>query len=143
MALARSYSPPSIFFVSAASISRLEFAEATREIRADILPIVRPLDQHAQIVGAPAQRLPQRLIFLQAPAALHHLLCVRLIAPKIRFANPLLEVGELFVQSGTLKRCLRSSVARRARSSYCRTRCSSSTATIPLLWAGLKARPPC
>jgi hypothetical protein len=81
----------------------LEFVEAAREIGSDILARIGPLDQHAQIVGAPPERLPQRLVFLQAPPALHHLLRFGLVAPEVRFANPLLDAGELFVEAGVLK----------------------------------------
>ena len=81
----------------------LELVEAALEVGADVLPRIRPFDQHAEVVGAPPERLPQRLVFLQAPAALHHLLRFGLVAPEIRFADALLDAGQLFVEAGTLK----------------------------------------
>jgi len=81
----------------------LERVEAAREIGSDVLAGIRPLDQHAQIVGAPPERLPQRLVFLQTPPALHHLLRFGLVIPEIGLADPLLDAAELFVEAGILK----------------------------------------
>ena len=107
----------------------LKLVEAALEIGADVLAGVRPFDQHAEIVGAPPQRLPQRLVVFQAPAALHHLLRVGLVVPEVGFADALLDARRALRRGGRPQRCLRSSAARRPRSSYRRTRSSSSTAT--------------
>jgi hypothetical protein len=82
---------------------RLELVEPARQIGADILAGVRPLDQHAEVVGAPLERSPERLIFLQAPATLHHLLCFGLVVPEAGLANPLFDLRELFVETGAIK----------------------------------------
>ena len=120
---------------------RLELAEAAREIRADVLPSIRPLDQHAQIVDVPAERLPQRHVFLQTPAALHYLLRVGLVTPEIGLARLLLDVGELFVKPGTLKDAsavpLPGARGLRTGGLSLRVRLPQSS----LLWAGRKARP--
>ena len=82
---------------------RLKLAETSHEIRVDVLPGVRPFDQHAQIVGASAERLAQGHVILQTPPALHYLLRVGLVTPEIRLAGPLLDISELLVKLGTLK----------------------------------------
>jgi hypothetical protein len=81
----------------------LQLVEATREIGVDVFASVRPLEQHAEIVGSPLQRFEERLIFLDPPPALHHLLRLVLVVPEPGRVDALFYFGKLFVKAGTLK----------------------------------------
>lgn len=59
-----------------------EFIEARGEVGADILPLLRPLHEDGEVIGAGAQRQHEVGVFLEAAAALQHLLRGRLIVPE-------------------------------------------------------------
>ena len=99
----RSCSPPSILFVSAASTSACRSSRPRARSAATSSPGVRPLDEHAEIVGAALQRLPQRLLVFEAPAPLHDFLRFGLVVPETGLAGALFYLGKLFVEAGAFK----------------------------------------
>ena len=54
------------------------------QIRVDIFTLLRPFDQHGEVVAPLSQRFDQRAILLQSPSALQHALRRGLILPEIR-----------------------------------------------------------
>jgi hypothetical protein len=72
-----------------------QFVEAASEILGDRLPRLRPFDEDGEILDAPAQRLAQVPILLEAAAALQQLLRPGLVLPEIRIGNAQLYPGEL------------------------------------------------
>src|SRR5436190_18727553 len=81
----------------------LELVERAREVGRDVFAGAGPLDQHADVVGAPPERFQQRPIFFEAPAALHDLLRFGLVAPEVRRRGPRLYLAELRVKVCALK----------------------------------------
>ncbi len=93
MALELSYSPPSIFRTSAVSTSASSSFKLALEIGGDVLALAGPVHQHRQVVGPPPQRVAQRNVLLEAPAPLHHLLGLLLVAPEVGLPHRPLDFG--------------------------------------------------
>jgi hypothetical protein len=70
----------------------LELLEAPLQIAADVFSGFGPLEEDAQVVAAPLECLQQRQLIVDAPAALHHLLRFRLVAPEVRRADVLFDI---------------------------------------------------
>ncbi len=94
----------------------LQLVETAHEIAADVLAGVEPLAQDDEVVGALAQRLQQRDVFVEAPAPLQHLLRRGLVVPEVGRAGLRFEARE-FLLGRRRQRYLPSSTARRCRSS--------------------------
>ena len=81
----------------------LEIVETGSEIIGHIFALVRPLDQHRQIVAACAQQFREIEIVLKPTAALQDLLRGRLIVPKIWSRRPLLELANFSLDASRVK----------------------------------------
>ena len=71
----------------------LQLVEPALEVGADVLPAVRPFDEHREVVQTAAQRLAQRDVVFDATTPLHHLLRVGLVVPEGRAGGDLLDLG--------------------------------------------------
>ena len=81
----------------------LQVVEPAREVAADVFAGVEPLAQHAQVVGAPPQRLQERDVFIEAPASLQHLLRLGLVVPEVGRAGLRLETREFLLGACSVK----------------------------------------
>jgi hypothetical protein len=81
----------------------VELVERFAELGIDRLAGARPLEEHAQIVAALAQRHHQIAILFDAPAALQDLLRFGLIFPEFRGGGAGLEAGQFFIETGGFK----------------------------------------
>ena len=129
MALARSCSPPSIFLVSAASTSCWSSSSPRSRSAPTSSPALRPLDQDAEIVGAPLQRLRSAWSSSSRRRRCITFCASAWLLQKSGLGDALLDVGELLVEAGALKDA--SAVPPRGGSGrrIAVTRSSSSTAT--------------
>jgi hypothetical protein len=79
-------------------LRRFHFArerlEALAQVALDVLALLRPLDEHGQIVLALLQRVDQLDLLLEATAALEGLLRLGLILPEIGQGRTLFEPGQ-------------------------------------------------
>jgi hypothetical protein len=73
----------------------LEGVDRALEISADILALLRPLDQHAEIVQLAYQRVAQLDLVREATPALQGLLRRRLILPEVRRRYARFDAGQL------------------------------------------------
>jgi hypothetical protein len=89
----------------------IERVEALHEVGIDVLAGVRPLDEHAEIVGLFLERVNQVAILLQTAAPLQDLLRFRLVFPEIRRGGFRFELGQFLFGAG----CLKDSSADRGR----------------------------
>ena len=83
MALARSCSPPSIFWNSACSDQRLESVEGVLQVLADVLAALHPFHEDPGVVLLGLEALQQVEVGLDALAPLHDLLGRRLVLPEV------------------------------------------------------------
>jgi len=81
----------------------VEPVETAGQIVGHGLALVRPLEQHGQVVGAPPERLAQLVVLLQAPPALQRLLRRSLVLPEVGCRRLLVQAGELDGQIGVVK----------------------------------------
>ena len=81
----------------------LQLVEPAHEVAADVLAGVEPLAQDDQVVGALAQRLQQRDVFVEAPAPLQHLLRRGLVVPEVGRAGLRLEAREFLLGASGVK----------------------------------------
>src|SRR5262245_9172765 len=81
----------------------LKLVERAGQVGPDVFAAVRPLDEHADVVGAPLEGAAECEVVLDAAATLHYLLRAGLISPETRFADLLLDFGELLVEACVLK----------------------------------------
>jgi len=79
---------------SAACPVFVEHVEAALHVSAHLFAGRGPLEEHAEVVAAPLQRPQQRQLVVDAAAALHDLLRLRLIAPEVGRAYVLFDIGE-------------------------------------------------
>jgi hypothetical protein len=80
-----------------------QLVEPAREIVGDGLPLLRPFDEDVQILGAPAERVDQRLILLETAAALEQFLRGGLIFPEIRIRDALFDARQFVRRAGGVK----------------------------------------
>jgi hypothetical protein len=80
-----------------------QLVEPPREIIRHGLPLLRPLDENVQILGAAAQRVAQRLILFEAAATLEQLLRGGLILPEIRVGDALFDPRQFVGGAGGVK----------------------------------------
>ena len=66
---------------------RLEILDSAGEVGRHVFSALGPLDEHGEVVGLAAQRLGQRDLLLEAPAALQQLLGFALVFPEIGFGD--------------------------------------------------------
>src|SRR5688572_22414034 len=72
-----------------------ELIEAVSQLRSDVFPLARPVEQHAQVIGLRLERGDELDLFLDAPAALEGFLRLDLIVPEVRGGGARLYLGEL------------------------------------------------
>jgi hypothetical protein len=73
----------------------LELTEAALQIGEHVLAGASPLDEHAEVGDAAAERVAQLGVLAQAPLTLQRPLGLRLVVPEIRRGDPRLERGQL------------------------------------------------
>jgi hypothetical protein len=76
-----------------------ELIQAVSELRADVLALARPVDQHAEIVGFRLQRGDELDFFLDAPPALQGFLRLDLVTPELRRRGAGFYLGELVARA--------------------------------------------
>jgi hypothetical protein len=81
----------------------LQLGERADEIGLDRLALLRPLEEHGQIVDATRERSRELPVFLQARAALEQALGGLLVVPEVGRGYLLLDPRELLVQAGDVK----------------------------------------
>jgi hypothetical protein len=77
--------------------------QAALEVARDVLALAGPVDEDAEVVRLPAQRLGQRAVVLDLAAALQDLLRVGLVLPEIRRRDGRLDLGQLALQPRFVK----------------------------------------
>jgi hypothetical protein len=82
---------------------RLETVEGPHEVGLDRFSLLRPLNEHLQVVALPAQRFPKLDIFADALAASEGGLGVRLLVPEIRRGDAGFEPAQFFIQTCGVK----------------------------------------
>jgi hypothetical protein len=82
---------------------RLVRGQIPVEVGNDVLAGIGEFEQHGEIVAAPRQRLAKRLILLEAPPPLHHLLGLGLVVPESGLFYPAVNLGELLFELCALK----------------------------------------
>ena len=80
-----------------------ELLDAVGELRDDVFPLARPVDEHAQVVRLGRERGDQLDFFLDTPAALEDLLRLDLVAPEIGRRGARFYLGELVSRACGLK----------------------------------------
>ena len=80
-----------------------EILEPARHVVADGLPLLRPFEEDAEVVGAPFQRIAELTILFETAAALQQLLGGRLVLPEVRVRNALFDSGEFVRGTGGVK----------------------------------------
>ena len=73
------------------------------QVRVDILPLLRPFDEHREVVTPLSQRFDQREVILQPPPTLQDALRYGLILPEIRGGRLSFDLGELVGRSCRVK----------------------------------------
>ena len=116
MAFRPSCSPPSILRISAASTSVSSSSRPRSRSAATSSPWLGPLDEHGQIVGAPAQRLGERDVLFETAPPLQQPLRQRLVLPEVRLARCAPRSVSVPRPGGLPQRCPRISDARLASS---------------------------
>ena len=82
----------------------IEFLEGTAEFAFErFFFLFGKFDQRFHIFDGTDQRLLAVGVFLQAGAALLHLLCIFLVVPEIRIGNFFVEFSDLFAQAVRVK----------------------------------------
>ena len=103
MALARSCSPPSIFWNSAPSTVASRAARAAPQVLLHVLARRAPVFEDPRVVFLGAQALQEVEVALEALPALHDLLGLGLVRPELGGGHPLLEGLELSLQLAFVK----------------------------------------
>ncbi len=81
----------------------LEVVQAALEIGGHVFPAAGPLEQHAEVADAAAERVAQLDVLAQPATALQGLLGVRLVFPELRGRDAGFERGEFVVGSRPVK----------------------------------------
>jgi hypothetical protein len=81
----------------------LEAIEPLRQVGRHVLAGLRPLDQHADVVDALLQCIPQLQVLADALPALQRGLRLGLLVPEVRRADARLETAQFLVQSCGVK----------------------------------------
>jgi hypothetical protein len=82
---------------------RLKIVETPDQVRGDVLALTGPLDEDAQILCAPLQRIAGGGVFLDPAPALQDFLCLGLILPEVGLGDSGLELGDLPRRVGGVK----------------------------------------
>jgi hypothetical protein len=82
-----------------AGLGRLDVAgerlESRQQLRLHRLARLRPLDEHAEIVGPALERVAEAQLLLEPAAALQQLLRLALVLPEVGLGDPRLDAREL------------------------------------------------
>jgi hypothetical protein len=81
----------------------LERVESPAEIGGDVLAGAGPLEEHAEVSDAPAERIAQLGVLAQAALALQGALRFLLVLPEVGRGNPRFESCDLSGVSGPVK----------------------------------------
>ena len=81
----------------------LKIVETPDQVRGDVLALTGPLDEDAQILDAPLQRIADGGVFLDPAPALQDFLRLALILPEVGLGDPGLELGDLPRRVGGVK----------------------------------------
>jgi hypothetical protein len=73
----------------------LELVEAFQQVAVDGLASLGPFDEHAEIVGAALQRVAERDLLVEPPAALQELLRLGLVLPEVGLGDTGFDAIEL------------------------------------------------
>jgi hypothetical protein len=74
----------------------LEVVEAFQQVAVDGLAGLGPLDEHAKILRAGLQRVAERDLLVEPPAALQQLLRLGLVLPEVRLADARFDARQFF-----------------------------------------------
>jgi hypothetical protein len=74
--------PEHLFDLASLDLS-VQGVERLTEFQIDPLARFRPLEEHGEVIGLPAQRIDQLTVLLEPPSALEHTLRFGLILPEV------------------------------------------------------------